>query len=206
MEAATPDILHGRLAGSNANLPRRFSTLALGEAWGEGGGSKSSFALNAARLIAPSAGHSARGCKAIYGGGSGPCYPALPTNSFALEFQRGGRAKDRFIGGFRGREPRKRVLHDDDPVDDPGTRIPGAETGLRREQTSTPVHSRQLFSISGRPCSRIAISNDLCSTPLLRSPLDARRTGTETAFELHSAVRALPDSVSSSREIASCVD
>lgn len=27
---ATLDILHGRLAGSNANLPRRFSTLVLG--------------------------------------------------------------------------------------------------------------------------------------------------------------------------------
>lgn len=93
-------------------------------------------------------------------------------------------------------------IHVDTIVDDPGTRITNRGLALPRSVRSTEprkpadarrrlVHSRQLFSISGRPCSRIgaAISNDLCSTPLPAPPPhpDARRTGTETAFELHFA-------------------
>lgn len=48
-------------------------------------GRESSFALNAARLIAGR--YLPRGCKAIYGRGWGPCN-RVPTNSFALEFHR----------------------------------------------------------------------------------------------------------------------
>lgn len=98
---------------SRSITPRADANLPVDIQRGAAARGESSFALNAARLIAGR--YLPRGCKAIYGRGSVPCN-RVPTNSFALEFHR-VRAT-RFIGLPVAEEPRKQgASYDGDPPD-----------------------------------------------------------------------------------------